>query len=246
MLSYISVDGFKSLTEFALTLLPGLNVFVGPNGSGKTNIISFFGFLGDLQRMSVSNAICNAGGTGSVFTKIGEDKYRADMACCVSGNIRLAKRRFIFYRYTFSIVIRDSLETISYRSQRLEAKYCTVMTRFDKIPKGMDLDIELTHGEEGKQPVTSIYALDRRKIRSRYGYLARRSGKITKAEGHAQIAEILTEQVGVDESLINGLRFVFDQSRIIYSDLLGGQAFNIVPSSVRTPEDSAKTPGYKQ
>jgi recombinational DNA repair ATPase RecF len=45
MITKIQVNGFKSLSGFELKLKPGLNILVGPNGSGKTNIILFFEFL---------------------------------------------------------------------------------------------------------------------------------------------------------------------------------------------------------
>lgn len=243
MLNQIIVDGFKSLTDFVLTLSPGLNVLVGPNGSGKTNIISFFEFLGNLQEMPVSEAICNAGGAGSVFTKIGENSYRAGMRCRVSGNVRLTKRRILFYRYTFTIGIHETFESIGYHSQRLEVKYRTVNTKPDKVPKEMDLDVEILHDIKEQEPRTTIHALDRRKIRSRYGYITRRHPNPTKNDIKSQMASMLNEMVGFDDSLVEALRYFFDEWHAIYSDLRGGQVFNIVPSSVRTPEDSAKAPG---
>ena len=57
MINYVKVDGFKSLIDFKLVLNTGLNILVGPNGSGKTNVISFFDFLGNLQEMTVSDEI---------------------------------------------------------------------------------------------------------------------------------------------------------------------------------------------
>ena len=44
MITKIKVDGFKSLKNFELELHEGLNILVGPNGSGKTNIVLFFEF----------------------------------------------------------------------------------------------------------------------------------------------------------------------------------------------------------
>ncbi|MFC1905089.1 AAA family ATPase, partial [Chloroflexota bacterium] len=61
MIRKIEVDGFKTLSNFVLELKPGLDILVGPNGSGKTNIISFFEFLGLLQAMSGSDTVSSAG-----------------------------------------------------------------------------------------------------------------------------------------------------------------------------------------
>ncbi len=101
MLNYVKVDGFKSLIGFKLGLNTGLNILVGPNGSGKTNVISFFDFLGNLQEMTASDAVSSAGGAGAVFTKIGEDKYKTNVVCTVCGDIRvqcLLPLNFVIFR----------------------------------------------------------------------------------------------------------------------------------------------------
>ncbi len=49
MITKIYVDGFRSLSTFSMVLQPGLNMLVGPNGSGKTNIILFFEFLSHIS-----------------------------------------------------------------------------------------------------------------------------------------------------------------------------------------------------
>ncbi len=41
MISYLKISGFKSVKETELDLLP-VNILIGSNGSGKSNIISFF------------------------------------------------------------------------------------------------------------------------------------------------------------------------------------------------------------
>jgi predicted ATPase len=243
MLNHISVDGFKSLTNFHLDLSPGLNVLVGPNGSGKTNVISFFEFLGNLQEMPVSEAICKSGGAGSVFTKAGEHSYRADMRCKVKGNIRINKQRVLFYQYSFTIGIHETFDSIGYHAQRLEVKYRTVITRPDKVPKKMDLDVEVMHEVGEKEPKAIIHSIDRRKIRSRYSYITHHGFDPSKEFIKSQIETMLAETVGFDYSLVEGLRYVFDEWKDVASDLRGGKTFNIVPSSVRTAEDSAKAPG---
>ncbi len=69
MITRIYVDGFKTLSGFELSFQPGLNILVGPNGSGKTNIVSFFEFLGYLMKTDASEATSRAGGAGAVFRK---------------------------------------------------------------------------------------------------------------------------------------------------------------------------------
>ncbi|TPQ50481.1 ATPase [Prosthecomicrobium hirschii] len=52
----ISAENFLSLQDVKLTLRP-LNVLVGPNGSGKTNILKLFQFIGDVARLDLVPAI---------------------------------------------------------------------------------------------------------------------------------------------------------------------------------------------
>ena len=52
MITRLRVDGFRSLSRFDMVVNPGLNILVGPNGSGKTNIVSFLQFLSYLPRIS--------------------------------------------------------------------------------------------------------------------------------------------------------------------------------------------------
>ena len=48
-LEEISLSGYKSIRELAhFKLLPGLNVLIGANGSGKTNFVRFFELLGHM------------------------------------------------------------------------------------------------------------------------------------------------------------------------------------------------------
>lgn len=44
MMDYINIKGFKSIKETFIEFRP-INVLIGANGSGKSNLLSFFGFL---------------------------------------------------------------------------------------------------------------------------------------------------------------------------------------------------------
>jgi predicted ATPase len=59
MIEYIKIEGFKSIKTMELALKP-INVFIGSNGSGKSNFISFFKLV---------NAIFNRGLQNHVITE---------------------------------------------------------------------------------------------------------------------------------------------------------------------------------
>ena len=45
MIRSLQVDGFKSLRKFSAEFSPGINVLIGPNGSGKTSICQAIGLV---------------------------------------------------------------------------------------------------------------------------------------------------------------------------------------------------------
>jgi predicted ATPase len=67
MITGISVNGFKSLANFNLEFSKGINVLIGPNGSGKTNICQAIGLLSAVAEGEISNYILSMGGAKSVF-----------------------------------------------------------------------------------------------------------------------------------------------------------------------------------
>ncbi|WP_461169749.1 DNA replication/repair protein RecF [Arthrobacter sp. Z1-15] len=52
---YLSLTGFRSYAQLDLELKPGITVFVGPNGTGKTNIVEAIGYLASLSSHRVSS-----------------------------------------------------------------------------------------------------------------------------------------------------------------------------------------------
>src|ERR1035438_3383454 len=88
MITKIKVDGFKTLSEFELALHPGLNILVGPNGSGKTNIVSFFEFLAHLVESDPAEATSFLGGAGAVFRRV-DETYQAQISATIFGSYPL-------------------------------------------------------------------------------------------------------------------------------------------------------------
>lgn len=59
MLDYVEIEGFKTLKKVNLKLEP-LNILIGGNGSGKSNLLSFFTFLGQLYDQNLQDYIAQA------------------------------------------------------------------------------------------------------------------------------------------------------------------------------------------
>jgi len=97
----LRVEQFLSLQKLALDLKP-LNVLVGPNGSGKTNILSVFRFLGEVARLDLIPAIDQMGGFEEILFR-GEARKTNSIQLEVKGIIseNASKRAPDEYRLRF-------------------------------------------------------------------------------------------------------------------------------------------------
>lgn len=65
----IKLKNFKGFRELELTNLPELAIFVGANGSGKTNLFDVFGFLRDALNNNIRSALSKRGGFKEVISR---------------------------------------------------------------------------------------------------------------------------------------------------------------------------------
>ncbi|GAA4169370.1 DNA replication/repair protein RecF [Gryllotalpicola koreensis] len=65
----LSLSDFRNYRDAELELEPGVTVFVGPNGQGKTNLVESLGYLATLgsHRTSVDSAMIRAGADAAVI-----------------------------------------------------------------------------------------------------------------------------------------------------------------------------------
>lgn len=66
-LDKITIKGFKSIKELIDFELGDLNVIIGANGSGKSNLISFFKMLRNLIDGNLNKYVLNNGGAGDIL-----------------------------------------------------------------------------------------------------------------------------------------------------------------------------------
>ena len=66
MLKRLELKGYKSIKEASLELRP-LNVFIGANGSGKSNLVSFFNLLNHMMTGNLQGFVATSGGAHSLL-----------------------------------------------------------------------------------------------------------------------------------------------------------------------------------
>jgi predicted ATPase len=255
MIHYVRVNGFRSLANFEFEIRPGLNVLVGPNGSGKTNIVLFFSFLSALVSSSLSEAVGRLGGAGSVFRKLGQQDFERRLDCEIYGVLTLARRRHCIYRYSFCAELVEGGAAMLFRNQKLSATIRTVPKT--QGVKNWDVEIERLVGEKGKlehkvawtdrsdRILTSSherYFMDRGRVRiEKMSQQDARQNIVAQLDSEDPDAgEPLLRSAVLRTTMTTAIRFA------LLRDLTSGSLINIVPSRVRLPEDSAKAPGIQQ
>ncbi len=240
MITEIHVDGYKSLNNFRLGIKKGLNILVGPNGSGKTNIISFFEFLSYLADYELHQAVSRNGGAGSIFSKKGDIAFNDTIEAKIFGCRKYNEKRFVHYHYTFSIKVDAVAGQLFYEYQHLQIRLSNERKSISKKNcnvSNWDFDIEVRYDNSNKRNNHQIVIkqLDRRKIKNRF------SEKFSREEIVKRIQSFYSRKA--NRNLIQLLGMELDTIRPIMMDLLGGEVFNIIPSKVKLPEDIAKQPG---
>ncbi|MEZ4387214.1 MAG: AAA family ATPase [Candidatus Krumholzibacteriia bacterium] len=240
MIRHVYVDGFKSLIDFSLSIQPGLNVLVGPNGSGKTNIVSFFEFFGHALNNGASRAVSLSGGGGAVFSKKPDGNYRRDFRATIRGDIPLSKKKYIFYIYDFTISMCQEAPAIRFDEQRIRIKYRTVPYRDEAIVDDFHVDFLYSFSSDSSidASVVSIKALDRKRMR-------KNSPIVNRLDSDSDIARFIEQMIDIDGCIIDSLSLLIPRQewRLLHRDLAGAAPYNIIPTVARSPEDSSRSPG---
>lgn len=109
----VSLTGFKSFKDKTDIALGNLNVIIGANGAGKSNLLSFFQLLGNALTRNLQGHILRYGGEHFLYngrkqterikcaieiaTNNATDKYEIDLAFQVPGRLFIS-REYIEYR----------------------------------------------------------------------------------------------------------------------------------------------------
>lgn len=133
MIENFKVDGFKSLKNFEINFQKGINVIVGPNGVGKTNICQALSILSSLTNNSLNETFTQFGGVRSTFNLV--DCKNEDKKITISASGQTSgKLRDDNYDLNYNYKIELSLLEELYISEEfLEIKRKTAKGSYKKI-----------------------------------------------------------------------------------------------------------------
>lgn len=168
MLRRIQVSGFRSLDGFELEFRSGLTVLVGPNGSGKTNIINFLEFVSYLSRGSLLDAVSRSGGAGNIFRRQSSGRLQRQIKFQVDGEGRFQELRKsnathpIIYHYEATVLLADNNSSIFFERQRMQLRVRNESEVLDPVePKwGVDVEVSST-GDKQQSSEVKFHRLDK-------------------------------------------------------------------------------------
>ena len=242
------IDGFRSLHSFSIKLEEGLNVFVGINGSGKTNFIDFLDFLSIVVNRGAAQAISSSGGISRVFSqetlKSRIPRIRAEVSGIADLRPYAGEEGRTLFRFEYAVDIRYSKyhtaiyiasESVKFKSLfwndlavNVDSTVGTLLFR-----RGSPVDENDTRWEVGTRLLSSGH-----KNPLRY-----RSNRRQLSRGE-QADELLEKpRLDVDQSLL--MRAGIPALDAIRGALSRGRSFNLQPATARSPDDISSLPTIK-
>lgn len=232
MLRHVYVDGYRSLIDFNITLSSGLNVIVGPNGTGKSNFISFLDFSGELLIAGLNAAIATTQGAGSVFSQEKFSQQAAELTFVFNGRTNTDRV------YNPWLVTNDPEN-----NQSGEYSYeCRI--RYDRAIPAIYIGYErLSIHIDNIEPYSISRTTERRGdafhtdvvMSSTRHPIANRMFRWIKRDKYFDISQYLASILSADTSMLNRLGTDTTFIAAVLTDISSFRSINIEPSLARKP-----------
>jgi len=253
MINHVHAEGFRSLDNFSIAVKSGLNVLVGPNGGGKTNILALFSFISSVAAEELGDAINASGGASKVFKKTGQASFSKELAIKVAGNLKYDRRYylpsvyekklldagFIGLKYEWAFKIDSSLgyDEVFFSEQQLNISVVTSTLFYEDKD---EWHVELKAKCRSPQDVYLEEVINDHDA-------ARIIHQFDGAESYGQqyFVDMMEEQFNASLPLF----FAGTRASIIRHigrDLRSGSTFNFDPAICKSPNDSAQSPSLEK
>ena len=242
------VNGFRSLHDFNIRLEEGLNVFSGPNGSGKTNFIDFLDFISILLIRGTAAATSHLGGLSRVFSQETLKSKRPRLHAQICGLadlkpfVQKTEDRTLF-RYEYDVDIRFSKQHstmyIASENIKFKAAFWDDLAVYAERTIG-SISLRRKAPTDDSEPIWEVgKRLLTRGPRNPFRYRSR-TGLAANNKSFSE--EILdAPRLAPDESFLS-LRPSWPAIDAVRASLSRGRSFNLVPSSARSPDDLSRPP----
>lgn len=234
-----------------MNLQPGLNVLVGPNGVGKTNIVEALQLLTLLAKRPLNEAIGQLNGIGSVVTKsshqIGQfslgaqgerlvlkEKYLSPSHKQLEA--RSSLRNVLWAYYDYSVVVEADSQKLRIKEEKFRlwlrrVRRAQGTVRAVRVEAGPDFTIYRAANEEGELRARVSY---QNRIASVFDYqYMRRLDSILNGD-HFLDGDTAGEKTFLFHALTHSK---YEFLNKVLSDFDLGEPFNILPGRVREPLD---------
>jgi len=239
MITEIYVDGYRSLIDLKIPMQPGLNILVGPNGGGKTNILSFFEFLSTLISSRVDEAISSQGGIGRVFSRISDNEFNRTISGRVRGHVSFHRRdrslRHLWYTWDFKISSSVDYDEIEYSEQKLYIN----MSKAPRVLEESDLIVSRSSDEDHPISIDRIVISRLQPFFQSFNFL-NLEGYVSKRSGSYYLGMYSRASDPSNRCIINSFPSQIDVFRAIIRDITSGDTYNFVPEICKQPEDSSR------
>ena len=254
-----SVSGFRSLVDFEIELTPGINVLVGPNGSGKTNFIEFQDFISDVTTFGCSKAVFSAGGISRVFsqetTKRSSSKLQATIRgiADISDSLDAEDTNHRFFRYEYHIEIRYSKKHSSIFVHKENLRIFKMHNADEWWPSYSPVGNISVRRRSPADNGDSIWALGSRLFTQNYRnpfHVLSRFYSMRQSQSHKRHRDILqsirdrieSTPIMSDESFLSAIHSI-PALDAIRKSISRGHSFNAIPEKTLEADDLASRPG---
>lgn len=245
--TYYCVNGFRSLLGFKINLTQGINILVGPNGSGKTNFIEFLDFMDALIRGGASNAVSQSGGVARVFSIENFKKGTPTLDCEIFGVASISEPEFSeselrYFNFKYYIEIKFSKKNSQIYISKEKIQIFKLFGDFSDnlgAQRVGSLSVRRSDISEFVAPVIDVgrrlYSEHQRNPLS----LRRRLHRNRKLEELFDRMELQT--IEPDQSLLQNRR-LFPAIDAIRQAITRGKSFNIIPEKARIADHISRYP----